>query len=147
MCNVKKIPLLLLFLATGALWPGQQLRGQVQMDVSIRLPDKSGKRVDRPQVGRMSDDGQVYYPGRDERSLSQMLEMHFPGVRCVGTTVYIRSRPCQCYLVDGVPFASLEGVDPLSVRSVSVITDVARTSVYGARGGNGVVAVETLVSR
>ena len=117
------------------------------MDVSIRLPDKSGKRVDRPLQGRMSSDGKTYYPGSGERSLAQMFEMRFPGVRCVGATVYIRSLPCLYYLVDGVPVASLDGVDPLSVRSVSVLTDVAQISVYGSRARNGVVAVETLALR
>lgn len=121
--------------------------GQVQMDVTVRLPDKSGKRpAERPETGYMSFDARTYYPGRNERTFAQMLERNFPAVRCAGGAVYIRSLPCLYYLVDGVPFTSLEGVDPLSVRSISVLTDVAQTSVYGPRARNGVVVVETRVS-
>ena len=72
-----------------------------------------------------------------------MLDRRFPGVRYCQGQVFIRNRPCLYYLVDGVPLSSLEGVDPLSVRSISVLSDMASTSLYGSRGRNGAVIVET----
>lgn len=136
--------------AAWAVWmlcPFSQAEGQIQMDVSVRLPDKSGRRVsERPEIGRFSPDGRTYYPGRNERSWTDMLDAHFPAVRYAGGRVYIRSQLCLYYLVDGAPVGSLEAVDPLSVRSISVLSDVAHTSIYGPRARNGAVEVRTSAS-
>lgn len=122
---------------------GEGLRAEGQLDVSIRLPDKSGRRVDRPEVGRMDSENRTYYPGKLDRRFDEMLDRRLPGVRYDQGQVFIRNRPCLYYLVDGVPLSSLEGVDPLSVRSISVLSDMASTSLYGSRGRNGAVIVET----
>lgn len=134
-------------LAAFVLWPAGAAEGQIRMDVSVRLPDKSGKRpAERPQTGYMSSDARTYYPGRNDRSWTDMLDAHFPAVRYAGGMVYIRSQCCLYYLVDGMPVGSLDAVDPLSVCSVSVLADVAHTSIYGPRGRNGVVSVQTCAS-
>lgn len=46
-------------------------------------------------------------------------------------------------VVDGMPGASLLGVDPLSIQSIQVLRDAASAAAYGTRGGNGVIIVET----
>ena len=122
---------------------GEGLRAEGQLDVSIRLPDKSGRRVDRPEVGWMDSKNRPYYREKLGRRFDEMLDRRFPGVRYDQGQVFIRNRPCLYYLVDGVPLSSLEGVDPLSVRSISVLSDMASTSLYGPRGRNGTVIVET----
>jgi TonB-dependent starch-binding outer membrane protein SusC len=52
-------------------------------------------------------------------------------------------------LVDGVPTtgssirAALAGLTPEDIRQVSVLKDVASTSIYGIRGANGVILINT----
>lgn len=82
---------------------GEGLQAEGQLDVSIRLPDKSGRRVDRPEVGRMDSENRTYYPGKLDRRFDEMLDRRFPGVRYYQGQVFIRNRPCLYYLVDGVP--------------------------------------------
>jgi TonB-linked SusC/RagA family outer membrane protein len=45
-------------------------------------------------------------------------------------------------LVDGVP-RNLNSINPEQIASVSVLKDALATSIYGMRGGNGVVLIET----
>lgn len=45
-------------------------------------------------------------------------------------------------LVDGLS-SSLDNVDPSDIASVSVLKDAASASIYGARGANGVILIET----
>lgn len=45
-------------------------------------------------------------------------------------------------LVDGVPF-DMNNLDPNTVESITVLKDAASASMYGARGGNGVILITT----
>ena len=48
------------------------------------------------------------------------------------------------YIVDGFPSdLGLDGVDPNNIESIDVLKDASSTSIYGARGANGVVIVTT----
>lgn len=47
------------------------------------------------------------------------------------------------YVVDGVIAESISNINPSDVASIQVLKDAAATSIYGARGSNGVVLVET----
>lgn len=48
------------------------------------------------------------------------------------------------YIVDGFPSdLGLDGVDPNDIESIDVLKDASSTSIYGARGANGVVIVTT----
>ena len=47
-------------------------------------------------------------------------------------------------VVDGSPYdGSLNDINPVDVESMTVLKDAASTSLYGARGGNGVVMITT----
>lgn len=49
------------------------------------------------------------------------------------------------YVIDGFPtddFSSM-AVDPADVASISILKDASATAIYGARGANGVVIIET----
>ena len=47
-------------------------------------------------------------------------------------------------IVDGVPVDNsyLETIPPVTVRSINVLKD-SSSSIYGARGANGVIVIET----
>lgn len=59
-----------------------------------------------------------------------------------GTSITQSNEPL--YVVDGVPQTDgLSFLDPMDIESVDVLKDVSATSIYGARGANGVVLVTT----
>ncbi|MDR1121866.1 MAG: TonB-dependent receptor [Dysgonamonadaceae bacterium] len=47
------------------------------------------------------------------------------------------------YVIDGVPRDNMSDINPSDVASIQVLKDAAATSIYGARGGNGVILIET----
>ncbi|MCL6264876.1 TonB-dependent receptor [Flagellimonas myxillae] len=78
------------------------------------------------------------------------LQGRIPGVQVVGETVYIRNRydRVPLYLLDGFP------VEELTIMTIP-ITDIdfvdyirpEQGTIYGIRGGNGIIAVYTLDGR
>ncbi len=46
-------------------------------------------------------------------------------------------------VIDGVPMATLNNLDPLDVASITVLKDGASASIYGMRGSNGVILINT----
>ena len=46
-------------------------------------------------------------------------------------------------VIDGIPGRSLGDINPSDMESVQVLKDAAATSIYGARGANGVILIET----
>ncbi len=46
-------------------------------------------------------------------------------------------------VIDGFPGASLSSVDPADIENIEVLKDVAASSIYGLRGGNGVILIKT----
>lgn len=47
------------------------------------------------------------------------------------------------YIVNGVPMndASIGDIDPNTIKSTQVLTDISATAIYGSRGANGVVLI------
>lgn len=92
-------------------------------------------------------------------SIDNMLQGVASGVQVVaqngkpGQTAFIRVRGIgsinagnqPLYIVDGaqVNENDVNAINPSDVESVSVLKDAASTSIYGARGGNGVVLITT----
>jgi TonB-linked SusC/RagA family outer membrane protein len=51
-------------------------------------------------------------------------------------------------VVDGSPYdGSLNDINPIDVESMTVLKDAASTSLYGARGGNGVILITTKTAK
>ncbi len=46
-------------------------------------------------------------------------------------------------VIDGVPDGTLLNVDPADIESITVLRDAASAAIYGVRGSNGVIIVET----
>lgn len=51
------------------------------------------------------------------------------------------------YVVDGIITESLNDINPTDIASIQVLKDAAATSIYGARGSNGVVLIETKIAQ
>lgn len=71
------------------------------------------------------------------------------GVPGVDLTIRIRGMntingdASPLYVIDGVPRDNMSDLNPNDIESVQILKDAAATAIYGARGGNGVVLIET----
>ena len=85
-------------------------------------------------------------------NIYELLKGKFPGVTVDGGAgsyrVFVRGAQSMnssnevLYVVDGSAGASIDGIHPCNIKSISVIKD-GMTSIYGTRGANGVILVET----
>ena len=92
-------------------------------------------------------------------SLSQMLAGRIPGVINVsrngepgatGSDIFIRGITSQSagdrsplIIIDGVPGRNLNDISVYDVENFTVLKDAAATAVYGIRGANGVILINT----
>src|SRR5690606_32337985 len=67
----------------------------------------------------------------------QELQIQIRGVN----TINGNSSPL--YVIDGVPKENMNDINPSDVESIQILKDASATAIYGARGGNGVVLIET----
>ncbi|HZO18089.1 MAG TPA: TonB-dependent receptor plug domain-containing protein [Gemmatimonadaceae bacterium] len=63
-----------------------------------------------------------------------------------GSSLYGNNEPL--YVVDGMPIeagpgGSLTGIDPYDIESIKVLKDPAETAIWGIRGANGVIIIQT----
>ncbi|MBN2817570.1 MAG: TonB-dependent receptor, partial [Bacteroidales bacterium] len=61
-------------------------------------------------------------------------------IRGIGS-VNLSSSPL--FVVDGMPVGSIEGIDPNSIQSVSILKDASSAAIYGSRAANGVLLITT----
>ncbi|MBO7575629.1 MAG: TonB-dependent receptor plug domain-containing protein [Bacteroidales bacterium] len=81
-------------------------------------------------------------------NMYEYLEGRIPGVTVVGDKIRIRETgPLNeggdpLLIVDGIEVNDLNSINPNDVESVEVLKD-SSASIYGVRGGNGVVLITT----
>jgi TonB-dependent SusC/RagA subfamily outer membrane receptor len=92
-------------------------------------------------------------------SVEKALEGRFPGVmvyrmadgnwtiRLRGTSS-LHGDNAPLYVIDGLPVeagpnGALPGINPYDIESIKVLKDAAATSMYGVRGGDGVIIIKT----
>lgn len=90
-------------------------------------------------------------------TLQDLLRGQTAGVRVerTGAGVRVRIRGVTSINADTTPLYVLDGmtiepgaygtvpVDPRDVKSITILKDAAATSIYGSRGANGVIVIET----
>jgi len=47
------------------------------------------------------------------------------------------------YVIDGVPRDNMSDINPADISSVQILKDASATAIYGSRGANGVVLIDT----
>jgi len=82
----------------------------------------------------------------------ELLKGRFPGVTVDGTSgsyrVFIRgaqsinSSSEVLFVLDGSSGANIDGLNPCNIKSINVIKD-GMAAMYGTRGSNGVIVIET----
>lgn len=65
-----------------------------------------------------------------------------PVIRIRGVNT-INGDSSPLYVIDGVARDNMNSVNPSDVASIQILKDAAATSIYGSRGANGVVLIET----
>lgn len=82
------------------------------------------------------------------RDIFELIRGRFAGVQIQGNEVIIRGissinlSSCALYVVDGVVVSDISSINPSDVKSINVLKD-SGASIYGSRGANGVVVIET----
>ncbi|HEY6081878.1 MAG TPA: SusC/RagA family TonB-linked outer membrane protein, partial [Chitinophagaceae bacterium] len=91
-------------------------------------------------------------------NISDALQGRLPGVQISqtstrpGSTMQIRIRGTRSLsasndpliVLDGIPFpGSFSDIDPDQIKSISVLKDASATAIYGSRGANGVILIQT----
>lgn len=61
-------------------------------------------------------------------------------IRGIGS---INSSTDPLYVVDGVAMENIQFLNPYDIQNVEVLKDASSTSIYGARGSNGVILITT----
>jgi TonB-dependent SusC/RagA subfamily outer membrane receptor len=93
--------------------------------------------------------------------VEELLEARFPGVGVIRTSsggflIRIRGlgsflgRPDPLYIIDGTPTEvhpqrGLDWINPSDIRRITVLKGPPETTLYGVRGANGVVVIETRI--
>ena len=105
-------------------------------------------------VAKMTDD---QFKERAFSTMSEAFQGMLSGVRASaqdgvpGEELTIRIRGINTingdssplYVIDGIPSDNMTDISASDIASVQILKDAAATSIYGARGGNGVVLIET----
>ncbi|HKI44586.1 MAG TPA: SusC/RagA family TonB-linked outer membrane protein, partial [Balneolales bacterium] len=91
-------------------------------------------------------------------NISSALQGRLPGVQISqtssqpGATMQIRIRGTRSLnanndpliVLDGVPFGgSLSDINPEQIKSINILKDASATAIYGSRGANGVILIQT----
>lgn len=91
-------------------------------------------------------------------NVSQALNGETPGVNIVNTNgqpgteakIYVRGvgsvngSTAPLYVVDGIPYdGDITTINPNDIQSITLLKDAASTSIYGSRGANGVIVIQT----
>jgi TonB-dependent SusC/RagA subfamily outer membrane receptor len=84
----------------------------------------------------------------DYQHIFDVIKGRFAGVVVSGNAVYIRglnsvnSSSEALYVVDGAIQSSIDWITPCDIQSIDVMKD-GMAAIYGSRGSNGVVIIET----
>lgn len=92
-----------------------------------------------------------------QANVDQLIQGRIPGVHMTqtsgepGARASIRIRGTNSitagneplYVIDGLPGAPLNALDPGDIESIEVLKDASATAIYGSRGANGVILITT----
>lgn len=81
-------------------------------------------------------------------NIFDLIKAKFPTVQVNGSCIIIRGvsttgNSCALYVVDGVVTNDISYINPGDLKSINILKD-SSASIYGSRGGNGVVLIETV---
>ncbi len=111
----------------------KDLTGSVSSVSSKDIQDLSVTRVDQALLGKVA--GVQAKPVSGEPGAAMQIRVRGIGSISAGVT--------PLYVVDGLPTASIETLNPNDIESMDILKDASATAIYGSRGSNGVVIINT----
>ncbi|MBE7170288.1 MAG: TonB-dependent receptor [Williamsia sp.] len=111
----------------------KDLTGSVASVNSSKIRELSVTRLDQALLGKIA--GVQVKPVSGEPGSTPQVRIRGVGSISAGST--------PLYVVDGFPMFSIETINPNDIESIDVLKDASATAIYGSRGSNGVVIVNT----
>ncbi len=111
----------------------KDLTGAVGSVGSEAIKDLAVTRVDQALLGKVP--GVQVKPVSGEPGAAPQIR-----IRGIGS---ISAGGGPLYVVDGFPMASIQTLNPNDIESMDVLKDASATAIYGSRGSNGVIIINT----
>ena len=111
----------------------KDLTGSVASVSADKIKDLAVTRVDQALLGKVA--GVHVKPSSGEPGAPPQIR-----IRGVGS---ISAGGDPLYVVDGVPMNSIQAINPNDIENIDVLKDASATAIYGSRGSNGVVIINT----
>ena len=81
-------------------------------------------------------------------NIFDLIKGRFSGVTVSGSNVYIRGSGSftgqiqALYILNGIETSTIDWISPCQIKSIDILKD-SNAAIYGSRGGNGVVIINT----
>lgn len=111
----------------------KDLTGSIASVGSEQIKDLAVARVDQALIGKAA--GVQVSPVSGEPGSSPQIR-----IRGIGS---ISAGSGPLYIVDGFPTQSIETLNPNDIESLDILKDASATAIYGSRGSNGVIIINT----
>ncbi len=111
----------------------KDLTGSIASVNSKTIQELAVPRVDQALMGKIA--GVQVKPVSGEPGAAPQIR-----IRGIGS---ISAGGGPLYVVDGFPISSIQTLNPNDVETIDVLKDASATAIYGSRGSNGVVIINT----
>lgn len=111
----------------------KDLTGSVSSVDAGQIKDLVVPRVDQALLGKVA--GVQVKPVSGEPGVAPQIR-----IRGIGS---ISAGAGPLYVIDGFPTANIETLNPNDIESMDILKDASATAIYGSRGSNGVIIINT----
>ena len=111
----------------------KDLTGSVSSVGSKDFQDLPVSRIDQALAGKVA--GVQVKAVSGEPGVSPQIR-----IRGIGS---ISAAVSPLYVVDGFPTGNIENINPNDIESIDILKDASATAIYGSRGSNGVIIINT----
>ncbi len=111
----------------------KDLTGSVASVGNKEIKDLAVTRLDQALLGKVA--GVQVKPVSGEPGAPLQIRIRGIGSISAGAT--------PLYVVDGFPTSNIESLNPNDIESIDVLKDASAAAIYGSRGSNGVIIVNT----
>lgn len=148
------------FLGGGLFYAQSDSTRVAELDEVVIVGYTAVKKED--YTGSISKVGSENISKKNVSNVAQALTGEAAGVRVITTSGQPGSEPSirirgfgsvsgnrePLYVLDGVPFnGNVSAINPDDIESMTVLKDATATAIYGSRGANGVVLIQTKKGR
>lgn len=111
----------------------RDITGSVSSVNSKQIKDLAVTRADQALLGKVA--GLHVKPVSGEPGAAPQIR-----IRGIGS---ISAGDDPLYVIDGFPTSNLETLNPNDIESIDILKDASATAIYGSRGANGVIIINT----